>query len=204
MEEKDNIPNNWKKVKVKDVCEKILGGGTPSTSVKEYWEGNIPWISSADILGLNDIVPRRKVSKKGIENSAANVLPKGGIIVVTRVSLGKLAVAPYDISFSQDCQGLILNKKIILPEYALIFLSTAVQKFKTQSRGTTINGVTKKQLEELSLLLPPLEEQGLIVSKLEEMLSELDNGIKQIKVVLDQAESLRQSILKKAFEGKLT
>src|SRR3954452_16861768 len=97
MIEEKEILNGWKSVKLGDVCEKILGGGTPSTKVSEYWNGNIPWISSADIEGLRKISPRRKISIDAVKNSATNILPKGGIIVVTRVGLGKLAVAPYDI-----------------------------------------------------------------------------------------------------------
>ncbi|OOP56824.1 MAG: hypothetical protein AYP45_07435 [Candidatus Brocadia carolinensis] len=144
MIDRKQIPSGWEVVKLGEVCKKIIGGGTPSTAVKEYWEGNIPWISSADILGLREIVPRRKISLKALESSTTNILPKGGIVVVTRVGLGKLAIAPYEICFSQDSQGLLLNETLISQSYALVCLSKAVQQFKAQGRGTTINGVTKK------------------------------------------------------------
>ena len=197
------LPEGWKWVKVKDVCLQIIGGGTPSTTVSEFWNGNIPWISSADIFGIKDIRPRKMITKKAVENSAANILPKGGIIIVTRVGLGKLAIAPYDMCFSQDNQGLILNEKIIYREYALLFLQTEVQNFKHQSRGTTINGVTKKQLAELDLKLPLLDEQTKIVHQIETRLSVCDKMEESVETALRQVESLRQSILKQAFEGKL-
>ncbi|HLF32904.1 MAG TPA: restriction endonuclease subunit S [Cyclobacteriaceae bacterium] len=204
MSKENNIPKHWQIVKLRDICKKIVGGGTPSTANKEYWEGDIPWISSADIYGLREIIPRRKISKEAIENSATNLLPKGGIIVVTRVGLGKLAIAPYEICFSQDSQGLVLNEKIISQSYALIYLSKAVHKFKSQSRGTTISGVTKKQLEELIIPLPPLPEQLAIVSKIEELLSDLENGKQQLQTTQQQLKIYRQSLLKWAFEGKLS
>jgi len=199
----DNLPEGWKWVTVKDICMKIVGGGTPSTKVNRYWNGDIPWISSADIYGIKDIKPRRKITNEAVENSAANLLPKGGIIVVTRVGLGKLAIAPFDLCFSQDSQGLVLNEYYILKEYALWVLTRYVQIFKHQSRGTTINGVTKKQLADLAFPLPPIEEQQLIVEELESKLTVCDKIEETISHSLQQAETLWQSILKKAFEGRL-
>ena len=200
----NGLPKGWKKLRVDDVCVNIIGGGTPSTQKTEYWQGDIPWISSADIYGIKDLKPRRNISLEAVKNSAANILPKGGIIVVTRVGLGKLAVAPYDLCFSQDSQGLILKQDLISTEYALLVLHQEVQTFKHQSRGTTINGVTKKQLAELQIVLPPLEEQRQIVSKIEELLSELDKGIEELKIAQQQLKVYRQAVLKWAFEGKLT
>jgi type I restriction enzyme, S subunit len=197
------LPKGWKMVTVKDVCLKIVGGGTPSTKIDRYWVGDIPWISSADIYGINDIKPRRKITSEAIKNSATNLLPEGGIIVVTRVGLGKLAVAPFDLCFSQDSQGLVLNEKYLTSKYALWVLYQQVQIFRYQSRGTTINGVTKKQLADLLFPLPPLEEQQHIVDELESKLTVCDKIEETISQSLQQAETLRQSILKKAFEGKL-
>jgi type I restriction enzyme, S subunit len=200
----NRLPKNWKRVKVNDVCINIVGGGTPSTQKSEYWQGDIPWISSADIYGIKDLKPRRKITSEAVKNSATNVLPKGGIVVVTRVGLGKLAVAPYDLCFSQDSQGLILKKDLISTEYALLVLHQEVQNFKHQSRGTTISGVTKKQLSDLEIALPPLDTQQQIVSKIEELFSELDKGIEELKTAQQQLKVYRQAVLKWAFEGRLT
>lgn len=197
------LPDGWKWVKLSDVCEKIVGGGTPSTKVEKYWNGNISWITSADIYGLKDIRPRKKITKEAIENSATNLVTKDTIIVVTRVSLGRLAITNQDICFSQDCQGLILKKGAVSHNYVLWFLSSATQIFKYKNRGTTIKGVTKKQLADLDFVLPPLKQQIQIVEEIEKRFSEADNLEKAIDESLAKSETLRQSILKKAFEGKL-
>ena len=201
---KTNLPLHWKLKKLGDVCLEIMGGGTPSTNKNEFWDGNIPWITSADILGIREVVIRKKTNENGIKNSSTNLLPKGSIIVVTRVGLGKIAIAPCDLCFSQDCQGLVFKNEIILNSYALFFLSKAVQVFKYESRGTTINGVTKKQLVNLQIPIPPLAEQEQIVAKIEELFSELDAGVENIKTAQEQLKVYRQSLLKWAFEGKLT
>jgi len=119
------------------------------------------------------------------------------------VGLGKLAIAPYDLCFSQDNQALILDDNVISNEYALWFLQKAVQGFIHESRGTTINGVTKKQLAEVKIAIPPLQEQQKIVAEIENRLSVADKMEESINQSLQQAEALRQSLLKKAFEGKL-
>lgn len=90
------------------------------------------------------------------------------------------------------------------PYYSLYYLSTAVQVFKYRHRGTTIAGVTKKQLSELPFLLPPLPEQHRIVAKIEELLTRLDAGVEALKKVKAQLKRYRQAVLKAAFEGKLT
>ena len=138
----NQIPLSWKWSTVGEIF-KILSGGTPSTKVDEYWGGDIPWITSANIHGLEDIRPERTITSEGIKNSATNLVPKGSVIVVTRVSLGKVAIADTDICFSQDSQALLPNE-YTLPKYTLYYLSQAAQNFKYRSRGTTISGITKK------------------------------------------------------------
>ena len=197
------VPKGWNIVPTGQIY-KIVGGGTPSTSVDDYWNGNIPWITSADIQGLKDIRHRKFVTQKGVQNSTTTLVPQGSIIVVTRVGLGKIGLAKQDICFSQDCQGLICNNSIVFPDYALYFLSTAVQSFKYESRGTTISGVTKKQLTELPFKLPPLPEQKRIVAKIEELFTRLDAGVEGLKKVKAELKRYRQAVLKCAFEGKLT
>jgi len=78
------LPKGWLWTTVGEIYD-IVGGGTPSRAVAEYWEGDIPWITSADILGLRDIRPRRQITRQAIEDSATHLVPAGSLIVVTRV-----------------------------------------------------------------------------------------------------------------------
>jgi type I restriction enzyme S subunit len=198
-----SIPPNWVWSTIGELYN-IVGGGTPSTNKPEYWSGDIPWISSADIFGLEDIRPRKYINDTAIKESAANLVPKGSIIVVTRVGLGKVALTNSNICFSQDSQALIGNGSFIIPEYALYYLSKAVQLFKYDHRGTTIAGVTKKQLSELIFPLAPIAEQHRIVAKIEELFSRLDAGVEALQKAKAQLQRYRQSVLKAAVEGRLT
>ena len=162
----DILPLSWVETDVASVCD-VLGGGTPSTKRGDYWDGGVPWITSADIYGIDDIRPRKHISSLGISSSATNLMPRGSIVVVTRVSLGKVAIVEEPLCFSQDSQGLVFNGNRLHGLFLTYYLSQAVQRFRYEGRGTTISGVTKKQLRELPVLLPPLPEQHRIVAEIE-------------------------------------
>jgi type I restriction enzyme, S subunit len=203
IEKLPEIPKSWIWTRIGEIYE-IVGGGTPSTKKSEYWTGDIPWITSADIIGLKDIRLRRFITKDSIEESATNVVPKNSLIVVTRVGLGKVALAKSHLCFSQDSQALIPTDLLINPLYSLYYLSNAVQIFKYKHRGTTIAGVTKKQLSALTYPLAPFPEQYRIASKIEELFSRLDAGVGALQRAKAQLRRYRQAVLKAAVEGRLT
>jgi type I restriction enzyme S subunit len=194
------LPESWAWTRIGEIYD-VVGGGTPSTSIAEYWEGDIPWITSTDILGLRDIRPRKQITAQAIENSATNLVPAGSLIVVTRVGLGRIALTNMPICFSQDSQALVACNTSLLPDYSLYCLSEAVQVFKWRHRGTTINGVPKKQLAQLLFAVPPLPEQRRIVEEIERRFSVADEIERTIDQSLRQSGRLRQSILKRAFKA---
>ena len=181
----------------------VVGGGTPSTDESRHWNGTIPWITSADICGIRDIRPRRQINEDAVRASATNLVPGGSVIVVTRVGLGKVALAEEPLCFSQDSQGLVFDASNVDGLYFTYFLSKAVQKFKYESRGTTINGVTKKQLRELPVLLPPLAEQRRIVAEIETQFTRLDASVAALRRAQANLKRYRSSVLKDACEGRL-
>ena len=162
-------------MRLQDVCERILSGGTPSTKQDEYWNGDIPWITSADIIDIKTAKPRRFITREAIRGSATNLIPKGNVIVVTRVGLGKLFTNYFDLCISQDSQALIL-RDCIDAVYLAHVLKPRVEEFKNFSQGSTIQGVTKKHLAEIQIPLPPLEVQQAIVAEIEEYQKLIDGA----------------------------
>ena len=156
----------WPMVELGDVCDDILSGGTPSTKNEAYWNGDIPWITSADIVNVKTAKPRKYITEEAIRESATNLIKKGNVIVVTRVGLGKLFRNDFDVCISQDSQGLIL-KDAVNADYLVYVLKDRVENFKKVSQGSTIQGVTKRQLSEIQIPLPPLEVQREIVAEIE-------------------------------------
>ena len=200
---KNNLPKTWAYTSLGEAYE-VIGGGTPSTEKPEYWGGDIPWITSADIEGVRQINVRKHVTDKGIVGSTTSKVPPRTLLVVTRVGLGKIAISDAPICFSQDLQGLVQEPELICPEYTLYLLSYELQILKFEGRGTTISGVTKKQLKDLGFPLPPIKEQKRIVAKIEELFSELDKGIESFKTAREQLKVYRQVLLNEAAKGDLS
>jgi type I restriction enzyme M protein len=162
-----NETYNYESRTIFSLCKNIVGGGTPSTQNKEYWTGHIPWITSADIDDSGKITVRRHISAEGLANSASNVVPRDNVIVVSRVGLGKVAVNKVDTAISQDLQGLIIDTNQVLPSFFVSMYSKLADTIKNKARGTTIKGVTKEELFNLTIPVPPLELQQQIVDELD-------------------------------------
>lgn len=177
------------------------GGGTPSTKVKEYWNGDIYWITSANIDDKNRITYDKKITELGLKNSSTNRIPKNSVILVTRVGLGKVAVNEWDTAISQDCQGIIC--KDINPYYLMWHLKSIANEIILKGQGTTINGITINTLNELTVKIPNRNTQNTIVQEIESRFSIIEKLEKTVDGALQKSEMLRKSILKSAFEGKL-
>lgn len=196
------VPPGWARTVVSRIFG-VVGGGTPSTAEPGYWDGDIPWITSADIDVHGRVAPRRYVTKEGVENSATNVVPPGSVVVVTRVGLGKAGLIDREICFSQDSHALVAAKDCLNPKFVALQMRAVVPEFKSSSRGTTISGVTRKQLEDLPFLLAPLAEQHRIVAEIEKHLTRLDAAVAGLERVRANLKRYRASVLKAACEGRL-
>ena len=202
FKEKFNFSSNWEEKPLGKIF-KIIGGGTPDTKKSQYWDGNIPWITSADIHGIKNIIPRRRVSQLGIDNSATHKIPPNSILVVTRVGLGKLAITSEPICINQDIQAVIIDSNIVLPLFVLNYLSQTIQIFRFRNQGTTISGVTKKQLADIPFFLPSLDEQEKIIGHMEMAEARIQNSKSIVNSTLQNLQTMKMSVLKQAFEGKL-
>ena len=161
----DMFGNNNKSLKLKEVCT-FINGGTPSKKKIEFWNGHIPWISSADIEKDNIKTIRHFLTDLALINSSTNLVPANSVLVVTRTGLGKVVVVDQDICFSQDITGLKLK-----PEYEPDFVASAIRikknEIKKEARGATIKGVTRKVIENLDVPFVSLKQQKIFVEKLQ-------------------------------------
>ena len=157
----------YEPMSISALCTSAIGGGTPSTQNSDYWMGSIPWITSADIDDSGKITVRKYISAEGLANSTSNVIPKGNVIVVSRVGLGKAAVNTVDIAISQDLQGLIIDKNKVLPAFFVAMYTKLVDTIKEKAQGSTIKGITRDELLSLVIPIPALEIQQQIVDELD-------------------------------------
>lgn len=205
MSEENNIPNNWKIKKLEEVGQ-IVSGGTPSTKVAEYWNGNISWISPADLSDYKKKYiqkGRKSISESGLKNSSTRVIPKGSVLFSSRAPIGYVVIAANEVCTNQGFKSVVPNDSIF-SEYLFYYLKASKQKAENVANGTTFKEISLKAFAQLEIPLPPLPEQQAIVAKIEELFSDLDNGIQQLQKAQQQLKIYRQSLLKAAFEGKLS
>lgn len=193
---------NWETKTLGEICN-FVGGGTPSKNNPDFWNGDIPWASIKDIKGQYLNKTSDHITDKGLKESATNLAYPNEIILATRINPGKPIITKILTSINQDLK--IVRPKIEIDNGFLYYLFLNIENDIIKlSNGTTVLGITLNSLNEINLKLPPLQTQQAIVSKIEELFSELDKGIEDLKTAQQQLKTYRQSVLKWAFEGKLT
>ena len=154
--------SSWEQRKVSDLAEKTYGGGTPTTSNEAYWNGDIPWIQSSDVVDgkLLGVEPRKWITQGGLNNSAAQLIPENSIAIITRVGVGKLAFMPYSYATSQDF--LSLSKLNAEPLFTVYACYKKLQSELNAVQGTSIKGITKDELLAKNIMVPRYAEQQQI------------------------------------------
>ena len=194
----DSNPKNWIVKKLGEFCS-FVNGGTPSKEVSDYFNGEIPWISSADIADSKIQNLRHFITKMGVENSSTNLVPSDTILLVTRTGVGKVVITNMDLCFSQDITAIIPNINIINKIYLTFYLKIKESYFKSMARGATIKGITRNVIESLKVPLPPLELQNNFAVRIQaiEMIRESQ------KKSEFEFDSLFTSLQHCAFRGEL-
>jgi restriction endonuclease S subunit len=188
------IPENWVWCRFGEIIISIIGGGTPSTSNLDFWNGNMPWASVKDLNTKYLLDTKDKITELAIKSSSTNLIPKGNIIVCTRMGLGKIVINKIDTAINQDLKALFLSK-FINQEYFYNHYKT----LEIIGKGMTVNGIRQEELLNYLIPIPPLVEQNRIVQKLDELMqncNELETSIKQSE---SQNEKLLQQVLREAL-----
>lgn len=203
MMEKNNIPKHWQVKKLGEVCH-TTSGGTPNRSNSKYYEGKIPWVKSGELDKGIILDTEEKISEEAIKNSSAKIFPKGTLLIALYgATIGKLAFLGIEAATNQAVCGIFKSEEVD-SDYLFNFLSYKRPTLVKQGIGGAQPNISQGILKNLDVPLPPLPEQHAIVSKIEELFSELENGKRQLQTALQQLKVYRQSLLKAAFEGKLT
>ncbi len=192
------IPKEWEVVKIGDIALDFLGGGTPSTSNQSYWDGDIAWMTSAHINDRNVTTGQRYITKEGLRNSAANLVPKDNLLIATRVGIGKVAVNKVDIAISQDLTGVIIDKTKAMSDFLYWNISTQERKLKSLAQGSTIKGILREELGKLKIPLPPLPEQ----KKIAEILSTVDRKIELLRERKKRFERIKKGLMNDLLTGR--
>ena len=187
----EKIPRGWALARLEEVTLSLIGGGTPSTSQPEYWDGDIPWMTSANLTNRVVHHGMRNITEMGLRNSATNIVPKGSLLISTRVGIGKVGIAGIDVAISQDLTGLVPDKSKVNIEYLYWAILSKAVHLSGLSQGSTVKGLTRDYLRNLKALLPPLPEQ----IKIAEILSTVDQAIEKVDEAIEKTQRLKKGLM---------
>lgn len=195
--------NGFKKIPLIDLCEQVLGGGTPSKKHPEYYNGDIPWVTPKDMKTQIIMDSIDHINQEGITNSSAKLIPNNSLLMVIRSGILKkklpVSINKRDVTINQDMKAFILNEELTTPEYMLYFFINYQRVLLSQVRSVTADNLEFRQLKKLEVPIPSLEKQKKFTEKYYIVMKQI--GI--LKQQLMQQELLFNSLTHKAFKGEL-
>lgn len=196
------FPSSWTSGHLGNLAE-VVTGNTPSTKDKENYGGQIPFVKPPQLQNCLVSSSEDYLTEQGCES--ARVLPSGSVLVSCIGNLGRTAINTIPIAFNQQINaikpGSVFLPKFLFYQAQSLFFS---EQLNALASATTVAIVNKGKFETISVRVAPKGEQERIVEKIEELFSDLDKSVESLKTAQEQLKIYRQSLLKCAFEGKLT
>lgn len=193
------MKSGWTAKNLGDVC-RVIGGGTPSKGISEYYSGEIPWATVRDLR--SDVITETecKITKAAVKSSATNIIPVGNVVIATRVGLGKVCLLGQDTAINQDLRGIVpINPKVLSVRFLFWWLKSISDSIIAEGTGATVQGVKLPFVKSLQLPLPPLPEQQRIVSILDEAFEGIATAKANAEKNLQNARALFESYLQLLF-----
>ena len=185
----------WEQKKLGELAE-IIGGGTPSTGIKEYWGGDVDWYAPAEIGEQIYLTSsQKKITELGLQNSSAKMLPVGTVLFTSRAGIGKTAILAKTAATNQGFQS-IVPRKIALDSYFIFSRTHELKRYgETVGAGSTFVEVSGKQMAQMPILIPEMSEQ----KNIGQLFASLDNLISLHRRELEKLQNMKSALLEKMF-----
>ena len=197
-----DIPLEWEVKKLEDIA-KLTAGGTPSTTVPEYWGGDIPWMSSGEIHQKRVYSVSNTISELGLKNSSAKWIPEKSIFIALAgqgKTRGTVAISEVKLTTNQSVAAIILDRKKAFPDFVFHNLDSRYLELRDASSGDGRAGLNLSILGNLKLSLPPLLEQERIAR----VLSSVDDLLSASRRTLEQWRVIRRNVMQFFFAQDAT
>lgn len=191
---------NYKRVKISDIG-KIVSGATPKTKDPDNYGGNIAWITPADLSGYTAKYishGARNITQKGYDSCSTQLMPQGTVLFSSRAPIGYVAIAESPICTNQGFKSVVPDKSIN-SEFLYYQLKYLRKEIQEKGSGTTFKEISGKALGETAIVVPSMEEQVKIVSRIDELFSELDKAVDTLNTTKEQLAVYRQAVLNSSF-----
>lgn len=193
------VPEGWRKEKLSDFAN-VTSGGTPQRSKAEYWGGDIPWITTAEIQNNVIKYSSEKITKLGLANSAAKIFTKGTILLAMYgqgKTRGQVAILGIEASTNQACAAISVNSNMCV-EFIFQNLHSRYIEIRNISNDGSQKNLSAGLIKNISVLVPPLHEQR----KIAEILSTWDRAIETVEKLIANAQAQKKALMQQLLTGK--
>ena len=192
---------SFKDYKIDEIGE-VYSGGTPKTSISEYWEGEIGWITPKDLSNYDNIFishGERNITQKGLDNSSAKLVPKNTVLMTSRAPIGYLAIAENELSTNQGFKSLFCDEDLCYYKYFYYWLKLNIGYIINNSNGSTFKEISGSTFKNLTISLPSLENQ----KKISSILWNIDGKIENLKKINHNLLKLSKYFYKEFYLDKV-
>ncbi|HAO79405.1 MAG TPA: hypothetical protein DCQ92_10605 [Verrucomicrobia subdivision 3 bacterium] len=200
----DELPKGWTEITLQDAGA-WRSGGTPSRQRKEFFGKGVPWVKSGDLPDGPILKTQEEITKLGLENSAAKLMPAGTIsMALYGATIGKLGLMTFPAATNQACANVIPDTRLVEPQFLFNYLFSERRNFIEQGQGGAQPNISQEIVRSHPFPLAPLAEQRRIVAKLERLLGQVDACQQRLEKLPMLLKRFRQSVLAAACSGRLT
>ncbi len=185
------VPIDWKMLRIKNVAS-IVNGSTPSSSVEEYWDGDIIWATPGDFNKFDKIIDdsESKITEAGYKSCGTSMVPVGSVVITTRAPIGNVLIAGKELCTNQGCKSLVPNR--IESRFLYYIISISSIELNILGQGTTFLELSKESLGTFKLPLPKYDEQLAIANYIDDQTQKIDQLIANKKAQVEKLKELRQ------------
>ena len=193
------VPKGWQRLAFTETV-KVIGGGTPKTSVPEYWDGDIPWFSVVDAPAVTDVFvidTVKHISVAGLNGSSTKLLPEGTTIISARGTVGRLALVGREMAMNQSCYGL----RGISGDAYFTYFSTyrLVESLKQRSHGSVFDTITTETMKGVTVIYPDENVINAFEAALSPVMGRMKENLQQAQTLTQ----LRDTLLPRLISGQL-
>ena len=194
------IPEGWE-VGVLDDSIDLLSGGTPKTSIPEYWDGDVPWYTAKDAPSPSNVFvleTERSITQAGVDNSATKILPKGTTVITARGTVGRLACLGLPMAMNQTCYG--IRGAHTYPDFFTYFrVRSVIDELQTRTHGTIFDTITRETFKLIDMVTPQINLAKVFDSMISPAMNRILESLQESRALVAQ----RDALLPKLVSGEM-